>query len=665
MKTIGIDLGTSNTCLFAWDSDGWSAGKRPGPLLLPDIADASGSLATVVLYEDDAPLCIGNLAESEYFAHPDMRKKRRICAQFKPEIGRGEPLALRAMTDFLALLAKALPVNALDNTAVYVGIPARARHDFAISLGSCFAKAGWPSPLFVREPDAALISCLDLGILSVADIGRRCLILDFGGGTFDYSCVESLNTLSDGGDALYGGRLFDDLFYQVFCAHNADFARAMPQSPFAFYAHWVECKRQKEIFSRIASRNIAGQDAATMASLYLPWYDRRGERREAFVCGYGRNDFISDAEHFTATEGLLQMLSAYANSGGLGRYALELLQGREIPLLGWLDELLENVPERGKIEKVVLTGGSSRWFFVHESAKRHFPAAAVVQSERDYEDIAYGLALFPALTIAGQKARQLLEGKLAAFCAREAEIARREVAGCGERLIAAAASHITGRDILPALEAARQARPTIEELELAIEGRLREDGELAQLFEGSGQNLAASIRTRLDDDFKKWLAENGIPLAIGVEMPENVFADNLFAGLSAEILRPDDLDRFLLTRLLPALAAFSAAGFIAHALEPVSIVMGGGAVFGGTWLMGRLAPQALRRRRLPVFMLKGKIRSHIAGKIRGHIESHLRETFADFEKNITVQISAQIGRALKAMIANLGIFNQISVNGKK
>ncbi len=84
MKTIGIDLGTSNTYIFSWDSATWSGGGRPKPIILQDITDSGGSLATVILYEDGKPLCIGNLAESEYFAHPDSGGRRKIRSQFKP-----------------------------------------------------------------------------------------------------------------------------------------------------------------------------------------------------------------------------------------------------------------------------------------------------------------------------------------------------------------------------------------------------------------------------------------------------------------------------------------------------------------------------------------------------------------------------------------------------
>lgn len=657
MKTIGIDLGTSNTYIFYWDSAAWSAGGRPKPVTIQDITDSSGSLATVILYEDGKPLCIGNLAESEYFAHPDAGSKRRICSQFKPEIDRGEPWALEAMRDFLAMLFKALPTGMLANAKVYVGIPARVRQDFAITLGKCFADAGWPEVSFVQEPDAALVSCLDLGILSVDDIGCRCLILDFGGGTFDYTAVQSLNVLSQGGDALYGGRLFDDLFYQLFCARNPDFAKSMPKSPFAYFAHWVECKNQKELFSRIVS-----EDEAAKASLLLPWHDKSGNRHEAWVNDYGRDEFIANAEHFVATGELLDILAVYRNSGGLGVNASELLAGKEIALIGWLHELLENVPDRGKIEKVVLTGGSSRWFFAQDAAKRFFPAARVVRSGRDYEDIAYGLALYPALALAREQAKNLLGGKLDAFCARETDEVRKLLARSADRLIVDSARRITERDIMPQLEKAKDERPTLKELEQAIDKNIREDSDLYVMYNRAGQSLASEIRRKLDNDFRNWLSENGVPLTSGIQLPDNAVNLEFFDGLATDILRPEDLDKFLVTRLLPLIAGLTAAGLIAHTLEPVSTILGGGAVFGGTWLLGRYAPFAMRNRKIPAFMLGDSIRPKITAKITGHIEEHLRKSFDSLEEKLTDEIGKRLRAALESMINNLGIFNQIVVS---
>ena len=76
---LGIDLGTSNTYLFA--SRG---GARPEAVVVPGVSDAAGSMATAVLYEDDAPILIGNMAESECYANP--RPGHVLRTQFKPEL---------------------------------------------------------------------------------------------------------------------------------------------------------------------------------------------------------------------------------------------------------------------------------------------------------------------------------------------------------------------------------------------------------------------------------------------------------------------------------------------------------------------------------------------------------------------------------------------------
>ncbi len=431
----------------------------------------------------------------------------------------------------------------------------------------------------------------------------------------------------------------------------------MPKSPFAYYAHWVECKNQKELFSRIVS-----DEKAAKASLLLPWYDRKGERFEAWVNDYGRDDFVANAEHFVATDELQAILSAYRNSGGLGVNASELLAGKEIALIGWLHGLLENVADRGQIEKVVLTGGSSRWFFVLDAAKRFFPAASVVRSGRDYEDIAYGLALYPALAVARERARELLDGKMEAFCAKETDEVRKLLASAADRLIIDSARRITERDIMPVLEGAKENRPTLQELEDAIDKSIREDGDLYVMFRRAGQNLAGEIRRKVDGDFKHWLVENGVPLTAGIQIPDEAVNLDFFDGLATGILRPEDLDKFLVTRLLPLIGGLTAAGLIAHTLEPVSTIIGGGAVFGGTWLLGRYAPFVMRNRKIPAFMLGDRIRPKITAKITRHIEEHLHKAFDRLEENLATEIGKRLRASLESMIANLGIFNQIVVS---
>ena len=68
---------------------------------LPRISDENGCIATVILYQDDKPCLIGNIAESEYHTNRARLASRTLRSQFKPEIAHGGSEAMRWMTDFL------------------------------------------------------------------------------------------------------------------------------------------------------------------------------------------------------------------------------------------------------------------------------------------------------------------------------------------------------------------------------------------------------------------------------------------------------------------------------------------------------------------------------------------------------------------------------------
>ena len=108
MKIIGIDLGTTNTYLYGVEK----GDAAPAPVTLPRISDENGCIATVVLYQDDKPCLIGNIAESEYHTNRARLASRTLRSQFKPEIAHGGSEAMRWMTDFLHELRAAKKVDA-------------------------------------------------------------------------------------------------------------------------------------------------------------------------------------------------------------------------------------------------------------------------------------------------------------------------------------------------------------------------------------------------------------------------------------------------------------------------------------------------------------------------------------------------------------------------
>lgn len=657
MNYLGIDLGTANTYIYQFAGHG-----LPRPLVLQGLSDNSGSMATVVLYEDGKPLLAGNIAEAEYYSQPGLQARRRLASQFKPELALAEPEAMRACVDFLRLVRAAMPEGALGrDSIVTVGMPALAREDYSLNLRQCFAGAGWQEPVFARESDAALVSCLQSGSLNADDMARKSLILDFGGGTCDYTSVESLEVLQNGGDVLYGGRLFDDLFYHAFCRANPDFAAESPASPFAWHAHWLECRGQKEKFSDF----MAASGGEGKISLRVVWYDGQGKRREAFLHDYGKEEFLADAENYCASSQLLELLAPYARRGGLSPHARDLLDGRQIGLVDWLKAIMESVDRRRDVSCVILTGGSSRWFFVPDLAADFFASARCLPSHRGYEDIAFGLSLYPLLAASQERAERLLREHVDEFTVEAARLVNGLVEKHARKIARLCSERIVERDVMPVLEQAQKDSMTAAELEAKFTANIHEDTGLRDIVNSSGVNLAREIESGLNFAFRRWLNENGVPLAPGLVFPARLIGQDFFNGISVKVSRLDSLNlmSFTLQNILPLLAGTATAGAIAHSGEPVSTVIGGGAAFGLTWLMARAAPKLLEQRKLPAFILNEGNRKKIVDKNREYIEKALLESFEELRAQLALDIDRRVKDALAAMLGSLSALNQVRAKG--
>lgn len=673
MKILGIDLGTTSTYIYGCaESPSEAPGARqsiPAPVLLPDIGDNTGSIATVVMYENGKPYLAGNIAESEFYSNLAAQPKRRLVSQFKPEIARGDAGAMRAMTDFLHIIRSVMDEYLEADSKIFVGMPSLAREDFSINLGSCFTRAGWPKPVFVRESDAALVSCLQSGTLDIDDVERKCLILDFGGGTCDYTSVENMDVLQNGGDSLYGGRLFDDLFFQVFCRENQDFARLAPVSPYAWYVHWIECKTQKEKFSDFlrpaANAKDRNDDEKSPArSLHAIWFDASGERHDAWIHDYTREQFIRDAENYNASPAMLDVLAPYKDRGGLSAEDRDLAEGRQVGLISWLQTIMSRVDNPAVVSKVVVTGGSSRWYFVPEIAARIFPSASCVPSNRSYEDIAFGLALFPALSHSREKVRILLENKIDTFSARAVSLAReilnRQTGSivhlCGERIVA--------RDIMPALEQAQKNDMTVADLEKAFTDNIKNDEGLLAIAREKSNELRDKIQNELNYAFRAWLRDNGVLLVPNFVFPAQSIGKDFFDGVSVKVSRLDSLNlmKFTLTNILPIVAGTATAGFFAHLAEPISTVLGGGLAWGSTWMLAKTAPKLLENRKIPNFLLTEKNRRKIAEKNREFIEKALSESMREVEGKMLEDMDRRITHVLESMLGRLTVLNQVTTH---
>ena len=391
MRTyLGIDFGTSNTHVATCVDTG------EGPLTaVPIRFGGRPSIATCVLWGssptgEEHVEAFGTVAVetwSQYDA--DERAGRRIAFGFKPDIASSS----RSRTDAVAFLHKVfqgvldIQPASVTGGVVVVGVPAEVGQEHRDRTAGIARSAGFTTAVCVDEPLGALAYHLNNGSISPAEARDGVVIIDFGGGTLDLALVDAEHGLrAPWGDPALGGRLFDDLFYQWVQDQNEPFevdeheAMAVWQS---------ECRELKESFSRRWS--VVG-DGMTDFKYRIDVGDTRKALRNASV-----PEFIARARAYRPSSLAVRYFQAFGLPAPLA------LDG-PIDLLAWIRRTMrrdiEDVPNRARFSKVVLTGGSSEWPFMRGIAADVFgvdPQSGILRSDDPDTTIGSGLALYTAL----------------------------------------------------------------------------------------------------------------------------------------------------------------------------------------------------------------------------------------------------------------------------
>ena len=204
MKTIGIDLGTTNSCVAVMENG--------EPVV---IANAEGSRTTpsVVAFQKDGERLVGQVAKRQAVSNPDRTVssiKRHMGENYKVEIdGKGyTPQEISAM--ILSKLKK--------DAEAYLGCEVK---DAVITCPAYFSDsqrqatkdagkiAGLNVLRIINEPTAAALS---YG-LDKEGKNQKVIIYDLGGGTFDVSLMEIgegvFEVLATNGNCKLGGDDFD------------------------------------------------------------------------------------------------------------------------------------------------------------------------------------------------------------------------------------------------------------------------------------------------------------------------------------------------------------------------------------------------------------------------------------------------------------------------
>ena len=203
-KVIGIDLGTTNSCVAVME------GGEPVV-----IANAEGSRTTpsVVSFQKDGSRVVGQAAKRQAVANPDktiISIKRHMGSDYKVKIDDKDysPQEISAMT-LAKLKADAEAYLGQKVTEAVITCPAYFSDSQRQATKDAGKIAGLNVLRIINEPTAAALAYgLD------KDKGGKVMIYDLGGGTFDVSILEIsdgvFEVLATNGDTKLGGDDWDN-----------------------------------------------------------------------------------------------------------------------------------------------------------------------------------------------------------------------------------------------------------------------------------------------------------------------------------------------------------------------------------------------------------------------------------------------------------------------
>ena len=278
----------------------------------------------------------------------------------------------------------------------------------AETLRSLLKQAGFPPIFTISEPVGAAFHFLG-GQLRAQDFHRDIVVFDWGAGTFDMTVLRAGRMDFEGsmtwGSTLYGGRLFDDLFYQWLIemvqkrGRQSELDKLNGRPTERAILLGLTCRKIKEGFSR----HYAGQAPERPWTWPTPLV--LGSDEDSINLG---NFFVQSIDEFE------QRMRTYRPSPEARRwiemstgevepeereFVEKLKAGGPVDLEAWGLRLVDTGLKKlavGEGATAVLTGGSCnwRWFLEHVRSIPPFQgrSTSVLRDSRPELTIARGLA---------------------------------------------------------------------------------------------------------------------------------------------------------------------------------------------------------------------------------------------------------------------------------
>lgn len=250
-KTIGIDLGTTNSCVAVMEGG--------EPVVIPN-AEGSRTTPSVVAFSKEGERLVGEIAKRQAITNPDrtvVSIKRHMGTSHKVKIGDKE----YTPQEISAMVLQKLKQDA----EAYLGEPV---HEAVITVPAYFTDsqrqatkdagkiAGLEVKRIINEPTAAALAYgLEKGE------NQTILVYDLGGGTFDVSILELgdgvFEVIATSGNNRLGGddfdqRIIDWMVDEFKQAHGVDLAK----DKVALQRLKEAAEKAKHELSAVASTNV-------------------------------------------------------------------------------------------------------------------------------------------------------------------------------------------------------------------------------------------------------------------------------------------------------------------------------------------------------------------------------------------------------------------------
>ena len=368
---LGIDFGTSNTVIAAWDS---AAGEAQ-PLSIPELArpfvyegETVPVVPSLITYQPDGATWIGNqviergLADSE----TTFRWMKRYISARSPRrrlVGDREISEQEAGRDFLVtLLRLALAETGAPDEEVVYTLPVESFEHYEDWVAGVSDGVGLTRYRMIDEASAAA-----LGYGVHIQPGDAYLVVDFGGGTLDVAVVlveDDDKAASAGGQrcrvlgkagADLGGCTIDGWLFERVVRESG----RLPEDPVVrrVSRHLLgECERAKERLSAVEETDITATDAETGTAFSL------------HLSRQGFEDLLDEHDTMLVIHQTLQRALAASTERG---YAED------------------------EVKSVLAVGGSGLIPAVRRTLEQHFGRDRV-QTRRPKDAVARGAAAFAA-----------------------------------------------------------------------------------------------------------------------------------------------------------------------------------------------------------------------------------------------------------------------------